>query len=275
MRIILSQEVLSPFALPKPKDFLGTDADWSTLQQMIKPEPPQSAPVPVPVPVPEPTPITTPVEQIHEPVVEEPITEEPEDKTETSPEGPYEIPEWLGKEIEKEETKGQEDPILKDVLPLDDPTNDEVVPTGISREGPPSEYQEYLEDEGIQKITPKKDVEPVDPAKMFQEVLPADTPIEERNKQMDVRQKIWYAMSNDNKIRINYDTLDKKDKPSLNVTRLVLPQYVAFHNGTNQFFLYTKPDPLKKADYGPIDPSNADGWKSFAIENIRSAKLEE
>jgi len=272
--IIIKSQSLPALIPPKPRNFLGTDEDWFSLNNIDanqdqvpdwrQKEEPQINYDPFP---PETVELKSPVKPVEtvpvEPAPAEPVT------TET-----IEVPDWLGEEIlEAPETEPPPPPVPPETpLPISSP---EDVPTGVSREGPPSEYQEFLDDQGFQKIEPKKEEEPVDPAKMFEEVLPEDTPLEQRNKQMDIRQKIWYSLHSGDKLKINYDTLEKPDKPSLNVTRLVIPQYVAFHDGTNQFFLYTKPDPMNVGQYGPLDSGNPDGWKSFAIDNIRSADLEE
>jgi len=272
--IIIKSQTLPALIPPKPSNFLGTDDDWFALNNVdtnqdqvpdwkqdeepkvtydpFLPETDQKVPV-------QPALVKTVPVEPEKPVVPEDI----------------EIPDWLGEEIPEEvpEIEPPTPPVPPESsLPVSSP---EEVPTGVSREGPPSEYQEFLDDQGFQKIEPKKEEEPVDPAKMFEEVLPEDTPLEQRNKQMDIRQKIWYSLHSGDKLKINYDTLEKPEKPSLNVTRLVIPQYVAFHDGTNQFFLYTKPDPMNVGQYGPLDSGNPDGWKSFAIDNIRSADLEE
>lgn len=280
MLIIHSEIAMPTQTMPKPNDFLGTDDDWAQLVQMAKPSvqsetpeqlsnigtnPKQEEQVniiqpgqaefdqPVPVSQPEIDEYEVPANQI--------------DKPENLP---LDVPTSIGEEIGKEKIPKE------DILPVDDPNSYEDIPTGVSSHGPPSEYQDYLNDQGIKKIVPKENIEQVDPSEMFKEVLPADTPIDERNKHLDIIQKIWFAMSDDRyKLSINYDTLDKPNKPSLNVDRLVVPQNIAFENGTNRFLLYTKPDPKNKSDYGPLDKSNSDGWKSFAIDNIRSAILEE
>jgi hypothetical protein len=283
--IIIKSRTLPALLPPKPQNFLGTDADWFTLnnidtnqdqipdwQQKEEPEitfdpfPPEAA---------KPKALVEPISTEPAPVEPAPVEPIPATPAPATPPEDIQVPDWLGKEIPEEvpEIEPPPPPVSPETpLPVSSP---EDIPTGVSREGPPSEYQEFLDDQGFQKIEPKKEEEPVDPAKMFEEVLPEDTPLEQRNKQMDIRQKIWYSLHSGEKLKINYDTLEKPDKPSLNVTRLVIPQYVAFHDGTNQFFLYTKPDPMNVGRYGPLDSGNPDGWKSFAIDNIRSADLEE
>lgn len=281
IRIIRSAQ-LSTILPPKPKEFIGSDEEWAALnnvdtdqnsvpdwkdkqETVQQQERDESAGVPTVDDLLRQQPAPTP-----EPVVEEskpavPLIPEPQAPVQPEqmelPEPVPQIPDYLGEEesFEPEEQKTEPKP----EVPADD------VPTGISNKDIPKEYQEVTED--FDKISPREENEPVDPAAMFEEVLPKDTPTDDLNKKYSIKEKIWHALNNGSKLTINYDTIGNKN-PSVNVNRTIDPQYVAFNNRTNRFLLFTQPDSGNMEAYGPTE---GDGWKSFAIDNIKEAKLEE
>lgn len=288
IRIIKSAQL--PQAIPpKPKDFLGSDAEWAALNNQDtnqdnvpdweeKTQPPEiEIPQPTPVQPQQPvttitspalqqaqpqTPIPAPVGQVP---IEPPTPKVPDTAPLPNPTLPPEdsgVPEWLG---EEETFKPKELP-----KPPELPVADEnEVPTGMDPNDIPDEYK-ILDDEDFNKVKPREENEPVDPAAMFDEVLPANTPNDERNEKYNTREKIWYALNKGARLEINYDTIPKKNKGSVNIDRTVDPQYVAFNNRTNRYLLFTQPDAESTDTYGPTE---GDGWKSFAIDNIKQARI--
>lgn len=226
---------------PKPPDFAGSDEDWRMLNE----------------------------EQPMEPAFE------PEPQATTPPEGPrhipremkpgnIEIPSWLGSEDEWEEItpSTQEPQAPVGVLPVsgdDTPAPPSVLAPG--RPGSPDPYDVIMEDDFVNFGPEPEDVEPVDPSSLFEEVLPSDTPEEERNKKFSVREKIWYALNTGTPLGMVYETLPDRMRRTFVSTRTVEPDYV-YWAGTGRHILVAW-DHLRN------------DWRAFVVDRIRDAKIKE
>lgn len=102
-------------------------------------------------------------------------------------------------------------------------------------------------------------VETVDPAEMFEEVVREETPLEEQNRKLNIREKIFESLNTGTPLHIRYRTLaDELGKSSM-TERTVEPDYV-YWPGTNRHLLMA------------LDHLRGD-WRSFAVDNILQADL--
>jgi hypothetical protein len=101
---------------------------------------------------------------------------------------------------------------------------------------------------------------PEDPAKLFEEVMPPDTPMQEKNRIMDVRQKVAFSLGSGTPLRITYTTLPKSDNAAGSTTqRVITPDYV-YWAGTGRHVVVAWDD-------------SKNDWRAFALERINGADL--
>jgi len=113
-----------------------------------------------------------------------------------------------------------------------------------------------------EKISPFYEKQPEDPATMFEEVVAEESPLEQKNREWDVRAKLFHSMTNNSPVRISYTTLPKDDNPAGSTTiRTVIPDYV--------YWASTGRHVLVAWDYLKSD------WRAFAVERIDQASLVE
>ena len=255
---------------PKPKDFLGSDEDWvkmNTLPEQLNTPQQQPQPAPVQPPKPQQTQIQQePVAQFEQQEKIRYPKNEPknrpvlkEQRPPSAPEPDKTIPEWLGNENDWAFV-GETPP--KGALPIDDKEEDlNLIPSdlGRGRPGMPTDPFDEAMDEEFIKIKPE-DAEPVDPASLFDEVLPPDTPMEERNQKFNVREKIYYSLNTGTPLNITYETLPDRMSRTFVSTRTIEPDYV-YWAGTNRHILVAW-DHLRN------------GWRAFVVDRIQQAKLE-
>jgi hypothetical protein len=103
------------------------------------------------------------------------------------------------------------------------------------------------------------DVETVDPAEMFEEVVREETPLEEQNRQLNIREKIFESLNTGTPLHIRYRTLPDNMGRSSVTDRTVEPDYV-YWPSTNRHLLMA------------LDHLRGD-WRSFAVDNIMQADL--
>lgn len=236
--------IISAAIPPKPPDFAGSDEDWIRLNE-VQPD-------------------AMPEQEALPPVVPTPSTEKPLPRS-MKP-GNVEIPEWLGTEDDWDEITPPEPLPATKPRPLPvapDTENTLLVPSGLARGKPgpaPDPYKVVMEDEFVNFGPDPEDVKPVDPATLFDEVLPPDTPVEERNKKFSIREKIWYALNTGTPLNITYETIPDRMKRTFTSTRTVEPDYV-YWAGTNRHIMVSW-DHLRN------------DWRAFAVDRIRDAKLE-
>lgn len=101
--------------------------------------------------------------------------------------------------------------------------------------------------------------QPVDPAKLFEEQIPPETPLEKANRQLTVRQKIWEALNKADPLKIQYTTLPDDRGMSVPIERVVSPDYV-YWAGTNRHIMVGW-------------DHTVDDWRAFAVDNINGADL--
>lgn len=264
--------IAAPSLPPKPKDFFGTDAEWRTLN-LQNPAPPPASSVPTQQQAPQPT--HTPLPELAPKKVEPKSKEKappvikpnaaPDPKNVPLLEGDEvdnvdsSIPEWLGSEDDWSFIGEKAPP---GVLPISNEEND-LVPSELGRGKPglPSDPEEIkdITDEEFIKIKPEEET-PVDPATLFDEVLPPDTPMEERNRQFNIREKLWYSLNNRTPMTITYETLPDRMSRTFVSTRMIEPDYV-YWAGTNRHILVAW-DHLRN------------DWRAFVVDRIREANLE-
>jgi len=123
---------------------------------------------------------------------------------------------------------------------------------GVPVEPPPGWSPALVTD----KIRPQPDNKPVDPAQLLagQEVTAPPDPMDERNRTLDVRQKLFYSMNNDVGLRINYVTL-----AGTPISRRILPDYVYY--GSTRRHVVVAWD------------SEQNDWRAFVVDRITNADL--
>lgn len=222
---------------PKPNDFTGSDQDWRQLNS-VQPESPEQ--------------IESPSKQQNTTNLQKP--------------GNIDIPQWLGtedawQEIQPEQTQPT---APSDVMPIAPPEeNTALIPSGLSRGRPgptPEPYKVVMDDDFVNFGPKPEEVEPADPASLFDEVLPPGTPMEERNKKFSIREKIWYSLNTGAPLDMVYETLPDRMKRTFTSTRTVEPDYV-YWAGTNRHIMVSW-DHLRN------------DWRAFAVDRIKDAKLE-
>jgi hypothetical protein len=111
-----------------------------------------------------------------------------------------------------------------------------------------------------------EDHEPVDPATMFEEVFPKQTPLEEKNRRLGIREKIFEALNTFDPVtrgtlplKIQYKTLPDEFGGSSVTDRTVSPDHVYWADtGRHVLVAWCH---LKN------------GWRAFAVDNILDATL--
>lgn len=103
------------------------------------------------------------------------------------------------------------------------------------------------------------EIQPEDPAKMFQEIATPETPIEEINRKYNIREKIWRSLNMALPLKIIYETLTDDMGRKARTDRVVRPDYV-YWAGTNRHILVAWCD-------------MRNDWRAFAVDNIIKADL--
>lgn len=101
--------------------------------------------------------------------------------------------------------------------------------------------------------------ETVDPGEMFEEVVRQETPLEEQNRKLNIREKIFESLNTGTPLSIRYRTLPDEIGQSSVTERTVEPDYV-YWPSTNRHLLMA------------LDHLRGD-WRSFAVDNILQADL--
>ena len=105
-----------------------------------------------------------------------------------------------------------------------------------------------------EKISPPGPDRPEDPAAIFEEVIPPQTPLEQQNQIMDVRQKVFQSMSEGTPLAIKYTTL-----AGTPISRKVIGLYVYYGD--------TKRHVLVAHDLDVND------FRAFVVDGITDATL--
>ena len=109
------------------------------------------------------------------------------------------------------------------------------------------------------KVRPPNPQRPEDPAKLYEEIVPPETPLEQKNR-MDKNDKIYLAITESLPLRITYTTLPKEDNPAGSTTvRTVQPDYV-YTAGTGRSVMVAW-------------CQSKNDWRAFVVDNIREADL--
>jgi hypothetical protein len=101
--------------------------------------------------------------------------------------------------------------------------------------------------------------EPIDPGEMYEEVLREETPLEEKNRKLNIREKIFESLNTGMPLNITYRTLPDDMGRSSITERTVEPDYVYWPD--------TERHVLMAHDHLRND------WRSFAVDNILQADL--
>jgi hypothetical protein len=145
------------------------------------------------------------------------------------------------------------DPITPVVTAPKEPGDEGMAPA-------PGRLPSMVGEQPQDKVSPPGPGVPEDPAKMFEEVIPPETPVQEKNRIMDVRQKVAFSLGNNIPIKITYTTLPKQDNAAGSTTqRVIVPDYV-YWAGTGRHVVVA------------WDNSKND-WRAFALERINGADL--
>ena len=99
----------------------------------------------------------------------------------------------------------------------------------------------------------------VDPAEIFEEVVKQETPVEEQNRKLSIREKIFESLNTGTPLSIQYRTIPDAIGQSSVTERTVEPDYV-YWPSTNRHLLMA------------MDHLRGD-WRSFAVDNILQADL--
>jgi hypothetical protein len=141
-------------------------------------------------------------------------------------------------------------------LALPSPEEIAAPPAAIPGEAVPAPPPEYAEE--------TQHVE--DPGTQFEEVFPAATPLEEKNRRLSIRQKIAESLN-------TFDPATRGTLP-IQIKYRTLPDDFGSSSVTDRM---VSPDHVRRADTGR-DILLAwchltNGWRAFAIENILDATL--
>jgi len=104
-----------------------------------------------------------------------------------------------------------------------------------------------------------ENVTPEDPSKLFEEVPTPETPTEEMNRRLSVREKIWRSLNTASPMSIKYQTLADDLGRTAVTNRIVRPDYV-YWAGTNRHILVAW-------------CNLRNDWRAFAVDNILAADL--
>ena len=105
-----------------------------------------------------------------------------------------------------------------------------------------------------EKISPPGPDKPEDPAAIFEEVIPPQTPLEQQNQTMDIRQKVFQSMTEGTPLAIKYTTL-----AGTPISRKVIGLYVYYGD--------TKRHVLVAHDLDVND------FRAFVVDGITDATL--